>query len=605
MFLGSRSRRSGSEAIMRSSHRTRSPALEREAPDRAEHLPLLQEYGNAFAAEQLRSAGRSLDDPGPPAGAPDPADAGLPAEIRDRFERSLGTDLGDVRVHTGDRAATTADALDARAFTLGRDIYWGPGEPSPFGPAGAGLLAHEVAHAAQQPKGAPPQRPRVGDGAEPAERGAERAASAMLRGEPAAVEADSAPVIRRQQRGQPDAGPTGAVPGTGPASPSGALRRDMFSVRNARPVFGGTLRVERDQNGYLIYNNEITANPQVDLLPHVTLGPDRTIHVGPIQTVVQSTQIGVFRRGGPGGPVVAERRTSYRDARDTPDEGGRANGATPAARPFYSGPYGLMDGHRSTTYQFFDGPIMGMPERMGDGVLTETRGSDSFVLSVGAQLGNEVIHLESFDWVANWNIADVNAPGAQPSAATVAPRADGIAAYGTAANLENPRHRVYAFRSVADALTAPTDALLQYLPSTMREDPAAGRIIAEALRTRNPTFRLGLWVQSAADFDGTDEVEVRIRGHRDLNLGTFSIAERSRLMSGGSSGVLFRFNQVIDPERVTDASALLIFAQDRGTIGHGEQRYTWSWPLVGVTDARMSGAGNGADGEYHLHLSSW
>jgi hypothetical protein len=56
----------------------------------------------------------------------------------------------DVRVHTDDHAAALARAVEARAFTVGNDIFFGPGEYAPATRGGAELIAHEVTHVVQQ-----------------------------------------------------------------------------------------------------------------------------------------------------------------------------------------------------------------------------------------------------------------------------------------------------------------------------------------------------------------------------------------------------------------------------------------------------------------------
>jgi hypothetical protein len=65
-------------------------------------------------------------------------------------------------VHTGETAAGVSDQFDARAVTLGQDIYFGRNEYAPGSNSGDHLIAHEVAHTVQQarsPTGAPiPQR---------------------------------------------------------------------------------------------------------------------------------------------------------------------------------------------------------------------------------------------------------------------------------------------------------------------------------------------------------------------------------------------------------------------------------------------------------------
>src|SRR5207302_4398227 len=76
--------------------------------------------------------------------------APLPTAVQARFEQSLGTDLSTVRVHTGSDSATAAAAVSAQAYTTGSDIHFAAGRYAPDTPAGAHLLAHEVAHTVQQ-----------------------------------------------------------------------------------------------------------------------------------------------------------------------------------------------------------------------------------------------------------------------------------------------------------------------------------------------------------------------------------------------------------------------------------------------------------------------
>jgi hypothetical protein len=80
--------------------------------------------------------------------------APLPDETRERFARSLGADLGGVRVHTDGTAGSAAAAIGARAFAIGDDIYFGHGQYDPTSSDGKLLLAHEVVHTVQQSTGA-------------------------------------------------------------------------------------------------------------------------------------------------------------------------------------------------------------------------------------------------------------------------------------------------------------------------------------------------------------------------------------------------------------------------------------------------------------------
>ncbi|HSS03078.1 MAG TPA: DUF4157 domain-containing protein, partial [Kofleriaceae bacterium] len=70
------------------------------------------------------------------------------------LEPALGADLGGVRVHTGAASASAADALQAKAYAVGKDIHFGAGAYDPSSKAGKHLIAHEVAHTVQQGGGA-------------------------------------------------------------------------------------------------------------------------------------------------------------------------------------------------------------------------------------------------------------------------------------------------------------------------------------------------------------------------------------------------------------------------------------------------------------------
>lgn len=60
------------------------------------------------------------------------------------MERRFGRDLGDVRLHTDTKAAESARAVDARAYTVGKDIVFASGQFTPETIAGKHLLAHEL-----------------------------------------------------------------------------------------------------------------------------------------------------------------------------------------------------------------------------------------------------------------------------------------------------------------------------------------------------------------------------------------------------------------------------------------------------------------------------
>lgn len=79
-----------------------------------------------------------------------PAATGLPTEQKQKFESRLGADFSRVRVHCDAVAAAAADALGAKAFAVGTDLFFGANRWQPYTQEGSTLLAHELVHVAQQ-----------------------------------------------------------------------------------------------------------------------------------------------------------------------------------------------------------------------------------------------------------------------------------------------------------------------------------------------------------------------------------------------------------------------------------------------------------------------
>lgn len=77
----------------------------------------------------------------------------LDSSIRSRMESAFGRSFSHVRVHTDNMAAGLSNSLNARAFTVGEHIAFGSGEYQPETLIGDTLIAHELAHVAQQSGG--------------------------------------------------------------------------------------------------------------------------------------------------------------------------------------------------------------------------------------------------------------------------------------------------------------------------------------------------------------------------------------------------------------------------------------------------------------------
>jgi Domain of unknown function (DUF4157)/OmpA family len=138
----------------------------------------------------LRSAGRPLD-----------------AGTRSFMETRFGRDFSDVRLHTGGQAAQSARAVDALAYTVGSDIVMDASHFNPATGRGAHLLAHELAHVAQNAHSTDsrPGKLMVGSASDPAEREAERAADRAIGGgaPPVGVRREANGYLRRQTADEP------------------------------------------------------------------------------------------------------------------------------------------------------------------------------------------------------------------------------------------------------------------------------------------------------------------------------------------------------------------------------------------------------------------
>ncbi|MFT5821029.1 MAG: outer membrane protein OmpA-like peptidoglycan-associated protein [Crocinitomix sp.] len=66
------------------------------------------------------------------------------------MEKGFGADFSNVRIHSDTGAAQKSEAIQARAFATGNDIYFNSGEYQPNSQTGKRLLAHELTHTIQQ-----------------------------------------------------------------------------------------------------------------------------------------------------------------------------------------------------------------------------------------------------------------------------------------------------------------------------------------------------------------------------------------------------------------------------------------------------------------------
>jgi hypothetical protein len=129
----------------------------------------------------------------------------LPADVRGQMEAGLGADFGAVRVHDTGEAAASAQAVNAKAYTVGNEVVFNRGAYQPGTPDGQHTLAHELTHVVQQRSG-PVDGTPTGDGvalSDPSdrfEREAESKASSLGHGEPAtAAPTPATGTVQRQE----------------------------------------------------------------------------------------------------------------------------------------------------------------------------------------------------------------------------------------------------------------------------------------------------------------------------------------------------------------------------------------------------------------------
>ncbi len=142
------------------------------AQDKADEQAFLNSYLRSRANDALHplDAGRNEDDLmlmrkaiGHPAdaGAAPPivhetlAEGGYPLDSGTRafMEERFGYDFSHVRIHADAKAAESAEAVNAHAYTVGSHIVFGAGRYVPHTTPGRGLLAHELTHVVQQSRG--------------------------------------------------------------------------------------------------------------------------------------------------------------------------------------------------------------------------------------------------------------------------------------------------------------------------------------------------------------------------------------------------------------------------------------------------------------------
>ena len=192
--------RSSKDPAKASARAHRTPTHHRRVDHASQILELQRRAGNGAVGELLRTTGQRTR-PAPTADAENVIRSpGQPLEpdFQARMEERLGQDLSDVRLHTDQEAARSADRLNANAYTVGRHIVFGAGQYRTETHGGQRLLAHELFHTLQQTSSATHAPPISPHGA--AEAQADRASMAAINGGAVAAPMPTGVGVARQLR---------------------------------------------------------------------------------------------------------------------------------------------------------------------------------------------------------------------------------------------------------------------------------------------------------------------------------------------------------------------------------------------------------------------
>lgn len=330
----------------------------------------------------------------------------------------------------------------------------------------------------------------------------------------------------------------------------------------------------------------VSYEARVTLMDDVSLGKGSSVMTGPVQTLMGSNRVAVYREGGqPNGKIVAEKHVAVGTVRDAHTS---SDGSTDpnVVAPWYSAAVSVNDVTRSTPVNFMDQPGFEVPQTMGKGILTETRGKDSFVTSVGVQRDGQLVHLKSMTWEAPWDVTMNNFQGEGGTvpvgeAKSPPPVTDGpIAAQAAVSWL--------GFPTLEAAQGASTVQLLNNLSVTRSQDPVSYQNIVEALKTRIITANFV--VDDTDSLLSSDKITLYVQGQKMVNKGTFTLND------GESTSLTIGFQEIFDDMGSLDSSSIELQA----TVGGNVKWHVMPFPFTGKGGALSEGSGSG---EYRVEYT--
>ncbi len=157
----------------------------------------------------------------------------LDVSTRDAMEPHFGHDFSQVRVHTDAQAAESAQAVNALAYTVGRDVVFGTEQYAPETMEGKELMAHELTHVVQQEMGLQ-SASAISQPGDQYEQEAEQSALAISQHSPFSISQEAGAAIMRQVARPKAGGPKGD-----PTEDSNAKELKVKVSRLVSSKFGG------------------------------------------------------------------------------------------------------------------------------------------------------------------------------------------------------------------------------------------------------------------------------------------------------------------------------------------------------------------------------
>ena len=247
-----------------------------------------------------------------------PSGRSLDPATRSFMEPRFGHDFSRVRTHTDARAAESARAVGARAYTVGHDVVFGAGRYAPHTAAGQRLLAHELAHVVQQQAAGPSLQPdlvasRAGD---VAEQEAEAVAEQVTGGHPVRVRQSARTTLQGDWLGAGIGalvgggvgaaigsifGPIGALVGLGVGALAGAI---IGGLTGGSPERNGTWSIAQTNTDGPNYSSDvnITFTPRAERVNCSEIAFVQTVKFSDVSTgaSVETIPNYVSRRTGSG-----------------------------------------------------------------------------------------------------------------------------------------------------------------------------------------------------------------------------------------------------------------------------------------------------------------